>query len=40
MTFLGNRKNVENNSDVYTNYNWCFWYSHQTINRETGGLGN
>ena len=21
------KKTVEHESDVYTNYNWCFWYS-------------
>ena len=34
------KKIVERESDVYTNYNWCSWYSHQRINKETGGLGN
>ena len=31
---------MEHESDVYTNYNWCSWYSHQRINKGTGGLGN
>ena len=31
---------VEHKSDVYTNCDWCFWYSHQRILKETGGLGN
>ena len=25
---------------LYTNYNWCFWYSHQSINKGTQGLEN
>ena len=25
---------------VYTNYNWCPWYSHRRIIKGTGGLGN
>ena len=33
-------KTVEHESDGYTNYNWCTWYSHQKINKGTGGLGN
>ena len=33
------KKNVERESDVYTNYNWCFWNSHQRINKGNGGLG-
>ena len=36
----GVEKTVEHESDVYTNYNWYFWYSHQRINKGTGGLGN
>ena len=35
-TLLGNWKNC----DVYTNCNWCFWYSHQRIYKGTGWLGN
>ena len=31
---------VEHESDVYTNCNWCSWYSHQKINKGTGGLEN
>ena len=31
---------MEHESDVYTNCNWCSWYSHQRINKGTGGLGN
>ena len=30
---------MEHESDNYTNRNWCFWYSHQRINKGTGGLG-
>ena len=32
------KKNVEHESDVYTNCNWCSWYSHQRIDTRTGGL--
>ena len=31
---------MEYESDVYTNYNWCSWYSHQRIGTGTGRLGN
>ena len=31
---------MEHESDDYTNYNWCFWYSHQRIGTRTGGLRN
>ena len=31
---------MEHESDGDTNCNWCFWYSHQRIGIETGGLGN
>ena len=34
------KKTMEHKSDVYTNCNWCSRYSHQGINKETGGLGN
>ena len=34
------KKTMEHESDSYTNCNWCFWYSHQRIIKETGGLGN
>ena len=30
----------EHENDVYTNCNWCSWYSHTRINKGTGGLGN
>ena len=39
-TLLENWKTVEHKSDGYTNYNWCSLYSHQRINKGTGGLGN
>ena len=31
---------MEQESDVYTNFDWCSWYNHQRIIKETGGLGN
>ena len=31
---------MEHESDLDTNCNWCSLYSHQRINKETGGLGN
>ena len=31
---------MEHESDVYTNCNWCYWYSHQRIVTGTGGLRN
>ena len=34
------KKTEEHKSDVYTNYNWCSWYSHQRTNKGTKGLGN
>ena len=34
------KKTAEHESNVYTNYNWCSWYSHQMIIKATGGLGN
>ena len=34
------KKNMEHESDDYTNHDWCFWYSHQRIIKGTGGLGN
>ena len=34
------KKTVEHESDVHTNYNVYSWYSHQRINKWTGGLGN
>ena len=33
-------KTVEHESEVYTICNWCCWYSHQRIIKETGGLRN
>ena len=34
------KKTLEPESDVYTDYNWCPWYSHQMVNKGTGGRGN
>ena len=34
------KKTVGHESDVYTNCNWCSWYSYRTINEGTGGLEN
>ena len=34
------KKNVEHESDVYTNSNWCSWYSDRKIIKGSGGLGN
>ena len=34
------KKTVEHENDVYTNCKWCSWYSHQMIDKETGGFGN
>ena len=34
------KKTVEQESDVYTNCNWCSWYSHRRINKGTDGLEN
>ena len=31
---------MEHESDADTNFNWCVWYSHQRIDKETGGLRN
>ena len=31
---------MEHESNNYTNRDWCFWYSHQRIIKEIGGLGN
>ena len=36
----GLKKTMEDESDVYTNCNWCFWYSHQRIKKGIGELGN
>ena len=35
-----NWKNMEHESDNYTNRELCFWYSYQRIIKGTGGLGN
>ena len=34
------KKNVEHESDDYTNCNWYSKYSHQGVVTRTGGLGN
>ena len=34
------KKNVEHESDVYINCNWCSWYIHRMINKGTVGLRN
>ena len=34
------KKTMEHEGDNYTNFNWCFRYSHQRIIKRTGGLGN
>ena len=31
---------MEHESDGYTNHDWYFWYSHQRIFKETGGIEN
>ncbi len=31
---------MEHESDIYTTYNWCSWYSHRRMIKWTGGLGN
>ena len=31
---------MEHESDIDTNRNWRAWYSHQRIDKGTGGLGN
>ena len=32
------KKTMEHKGDHYTNCEWCFWYSHQSIIKGTGGL--
>ena len=39
-TLPGNWKNCGEESEVYTNYKLCSWYSHQRLNKGSGGLGN
>ena len=34
------KKTMENESNTYTNCNWCSWYSHRRIIKGNGGLGN
>ena len=31
---------MEHEINVYTNNNWCSWYTHRRINKGTGNLGN
>ena len=33
------KKTVEYAGDIYTNCNWCFWYSNKRITKGTEGLG-
>ena len=40
LTLLGNWKTGKHESDVYTNSNWCYWYSHRWIIKGTGKRGN
>ena len=38
-TLLGNlKKSVEHESDDYTNYNWCSWYSQKGLKQVLEGL--
>ena len=37
---LKKKQTMEHRNDVNTNYNWCSWYSHRSVIKETGGLGN
>ena len=40
-TLLENwKKTMEHEGDCDTNFDRCFWYSHQKIGKETRGLGN
>ena len=34
------KKNVKQESNDYTNCNWCSWYNHQRISEGTGRIGN
>ena len=34
------KKKAEQECDVYTNRNWCFWYSLQRIDSKTGKFRN
>ena len=36
----GLKKTGEYESDIYTNYDWCTWYSDQRIYKRTGECGN
>ena len=40
LTMVGNRKNCELESDDYSNFKWCSWYSHRRVGTGIGGLGN
>ena len=31
---------MKDESDNFTNPDWCSWYTHQSIGTGTGGLGN
>ena len=35
---LKKKKNIEHESDDYTNHDWCFWYNHQRIIKRAKGL--
>ena len=34
------KKTMEHEGDNYTSRDWCSWFSHQRINKGTGGHGN
>ena len=34
------KKPEKHEGDNYTNFDWCFWYSHRRIIKGIGGLGN
>ncbi len=38
--FLDLARELEHESDYYTNRDWCSWYSYLRIIKETGKLGN
>ena len=40
LWFVLIEKAVEHESDNYTNCKWCYWYSHQRIDKRNGGVGN
>ena len=37
---MGIEKTVENECGIYTNRDWCCWYSHQRIIKKSGGRGS